>query len=72
MHKAACKAGVGRGVWVAPWMGPNGETILVAVKRDDRLVAERMLSFGDDHVQASDELWRALERADPCPVLRVI
>lgn len=72
MRKATFSSGVGRGVWVAPWMGPNGELILVAVRRDDRRVAERVLSAGDDHVKASDELWAAIEREDPLPALKVI
>lgn len=72
MHKATFHAGVGRGVWVAPWMGMNGETILVAVRHDNRLVAEYALSFGDDHVAASEALWAQLELADPQPELKVI
>jgi hypothetical protein len=72
MRIASFGKGVGRGVWLAPWMGPNGELILVAVRRDDRMVGERMLSLGDNHVQASDELWAALEAADPQPQLKVI
>lgn len=72
MRKATFGKGVGRGVWVAPWMGPGGELVLVAVRRDDRMVDQRMLTFGDDHVRASEELWAALERADPVPSLRVI
>lgn len=72
MGKARIRDGVGRGVWVAPWMGRDGETILVAVRRDGCLVAERSLRFGDDHVRASEELWDELERADPQPELKVI
>jgi hypothetical protein len=72
MRTASFANGVGRGVWVAPWMGPNGELILVAVRRDDRKVAERMLAFGDDHVRASEELWMLLEQSDPMPILKVI
>lgn len=64
--------GVGRGVWVAPWMGENGETILVAVHRNNRLIDQRVLKFGDDHVQASEDLWALLDRIDPMPVLRII
>jgi len=63
---------VGRGVWVAQWMGPDGETILVAVARTGRLVEQRMLRTGDGHVQAADEMWDALDRADPAPMLHVI
>jgi hypothetical protein len=53
-------------------MGPNGETILVAVNRGDRLVEQRMLAPGDGHVQATDELWSTLEREDPIPNLQII
>jgi len=53
-------------------MGPDGETILVAVARTGRLVEQRMLRTGDGHVQAADEMWDALDRADPAPMLHVI
>lgn len=73
MQRAKYKNGhVARGVWVAPWMGPSGETIIVAVARDGRRVAERELTAGDDHVGAGDALWVLLERADPMPRLQVI
>ena len=61
-----------RGVWVSQWRGPNGETILVAVTRDGRRIAERVLGPGDGHVQAADELWELLDRLDPMPILQVI
>lgn len=53
-------------------MGPNGELILVAVRRNDRSAGERMLKPGDDHVGAADDLWAVLEREDPVPNLQVI
>ena len=64
--------GVGRGVWVAPWMGESGETILVAVRRDGRRAGSRTLLAGDDHIGAADALWAILERDDPEPMLKVI
>ena len=64
--------GIGRGVWLAPWRGPNGEMILVAVTRDGRRIDERVLRPQDGHVQAADELWEMLERVDPMPALQVI
>jgi hypothetical protein len=63
---------VGRGVWVAPWRGPNGETILVAVKRNGCLADWRFVAVGEDHIGASDDLWAMLEDADPEPMLKVI
>lgn len=65
--------GFGRGVWQAPWMGPNGETILVAVNRDRRQVgAEIMIPLGGAHHAASDELWARLERDDPLPIMKLV
>ena len=63
---------VERGVHVAPWMGPNGELVLVAVSRHHRRIAERMIPMGDGHVFAADALWDVLEREDPLPNLHVI
>jgi hypothetical protein len=72
MRVARFGKGVGRGVWVAPWMGPNGELILVAVSRTDRRLGEIMLALGDNHVKASEDLWAIVERDDPMPMLQVI
>jgi hypothetical protein len=72
VRKAPVGASIGRGVWVAPWQGPNGETILVAVSRKRRKIAERLLSPGDDHVGAGEALWDMIERDDPEPMLKVI
>jgi len=63
----------GRGVWIAPWMGPNGETVLVALNRHDRQLGDVILiPAGGNHLAASDELWARVERDDPIPNLRVI
>jgi hypothetical protein len=63
----------GRGVWIAPWLGPNGETILVALNRHERQLGEQMMiSPGSNSLAASDELWARVERDDPVPQLRVI
>lgn len=72
MRKARFQAGVGRGVWVAQWAGPNWETILVAVRRDGRMIARREVAAGEDHIGAADELWALLDDADPEPLLKVI
>jgi hypothetical protein len=63
----------GRGVWIAPWMGPNGETILVALNRHEHQIGEQiMIPLGGNHLAASDELWSRVEKHDPIPKLRVI
>lgn len=72
MRRATFKNGVGRGVFVEPWMGRNGETILVAVDRHNRRLAEIELAVGDDHFGASERLWAVVERDDPIPTLKVI
>jgi hypothetical protein len=64
--------GVGRGVFVAPWNGRNGERILVAVDRQNRFVEKRLIPAGEPDIRASDELWELLERLDPVPALKVI
>lgn len=72
MRTPSFNAVLGRGVYVAPWSGTDGETILVSLRRDGRLVGERRLRAGDDHVGASDALWAELDAADPERLLKVI
>jgi hypothetical protein len=65
--------GVGRGVWVAPWVGPNGEIVLLALRRDNRLAGEpHVIPLGASHVLAADELWERLDREDPEQRLQII
>ena len=63
---------VGRGVWVAPWMGPNGELVVVAVSRRNRLLAERIIAPGDNSDAIGQELWAIVERDDPLDIFQVI
>ena len=63
---------LGRGVFVAPWMGPAGELVLLAITAQKRLAAPPLtIAPGSDSVRASDKLWDALEAADPDPRLRL-
>jgi hypothetical protein len=65
--------GFGRGVWMAPWLGPNGETILVAVTRDRKLIGEpAFVPAGGNHVKAADDLWERLDADDPIPNLKLV
>lgn len=62
-----------RGVWVAQWLGPSGEMILVAVSREHRQVGDLVLiPAGGNSLEASDELWRRLDGEDPIPNLKLV
>lgn len=62
----------GRGVWILPFKGPNGEMILVALDRQERRLAERLVAFGQNGVQAAEDLWVVVDRLDPAPELRLL
>jgi hypothetical protein len=60
--------GVGRGVYVAPWMGPDDELVLIAITAAGKLAAPPLtIPHGASRLAASDELWAAVERVDPDP-----
>lgn len=58
----------GRGVWVAPWLGPDGETILVAITRDKREARKVYVPQNVNPQPATDELWDTLAVIDPGPM----
>lgn len=67
------KFGLGRGVYVAPWMGPKGEIVLIALTRFRKLAGEPfVVPIGSSHVLAGDALWERLEHDDPIPRLQII
>ena len=54
-----------RGVWIAPWQGPNGELVLFAMGSHNRLVTDPMVvPAGSDHVAAADMLWDLIDEVD--------
>jgi hypothetical protein len=62
-----------RGVWRAPWLGPNGETVLIAVRRDGRQAVEPFtVPFDADPLAAAEWLEGNLERADARPQLELV
>lgn len=63
---------VGRGVWIAPWLGKNRETVLVSVRRDGCIVEQRELGSSDDHIGAADAMWDRLEVEDPAPLIAIM
>lgn len=54
-----------RGVWLAPWLGDNGEFILVAVTSRRRKVGEETIPAGADHAAAAERLYELLDRVEP-------
>ena len=63
----------GRGVWIAPWLGPSGETILVALDREERQVGDvALVATNEDINEASDRLWQRLEAAPDTRLLRLV
>lgn len=57
-----------RGVYVAPYFGPNGETVLLAITARQRLAAEPLFLLTSEHeVEQADALRRLLDEHDPPP-----
>ena len=55
----------GRGVWNAPWSGPNGELVLLAIDSQHRLINGPMVvARGTDHVMVADAMWDLLDACD--------
>lgn len=71
MRVAKLGEGVGRGVWIAPWLGKDGEQILVAVTSQRRCIARREVAAGANHVDAAEQLLDLLDVEDPDPRARL-
>lgn len=55
-----------RGVWKAPWYGPNDEIVLYAVDSKNHLVSDPItVPKGGDHVEVADGLWDLLKASEP-------
>jgi hypothetical protein len=62
-----------RGVWQAPFLGEDGQMVLVAVRRDGRLLCPPVtVPHGASRIEAGDRLCDALDEADPVPSLRIV
>jgi hypothetical protein len=62
-----------RGVYRAPCLGPDGETILYAVRANHRLIGRdyggvRYVPVGGNPLAVSRELWNLLANLDPEPI----
>jgi hypothetical protein len=61
-----------RGLHIAPWMGENGEIVLLAMtSRKTLAVPPLEIPWGSDSVAMAEELEAILDRVDP-PALRII
>lgn len=68
MARGAKKKGLlPRGVWVAPWTGPNDEMVLLPVTAGGKLATEQpvVVPNGASRVDAMDRLWQIVESVDP-------
>lgn len=55
-----------RGLYIAPWCGPDGELVLLAMQSNRRLAAPPLqIPHGADSVGMAEGLQRTLEEADP-------
>lgn len=56
-----------RGVHAAPWQGPNGELVLIAIDSHRGLLPDSItvVPHGASRVDAADSLWAFLESLDP-------
>jgi hypothetical protein len=62
-----------RGVWQAPWVGPDGELVLLAVTRAHALnEPPHNVAHGASRIEAAERMMAALDRDDPVATLRVI
>lgn len=67
MRKAKPLGRLERGVWVAPWVGPDGEMVLLAITSRAQLATgvPTIVPSGASQVDASDRLWETIEAVDP-------
>lgn len=55
-----------RGVWLAPWLGPSGELVLLAINRERKLAADPVvIPSGADQIEVATRLWEKLDQVDP-------
>jgi hypothetical protein len=67
------KAGLGRGVYVAPWLGDDDELVLMGITTKGRLVcAPVVVPNGASRLAASDAIWEVLDELDPIPRLHLL
>ena len=66
--KRACKLDnrkLGRGVFTAPWVGRNGEVVVIAISQAGAKLSEVEVPPTGDPLHIMEVLWQLLESADP-------
>ena len=66
--KRACKLDnrkLGRGVFTAPWVGRNGEVVVIAISQAGAKLSEVEVPPTGDPLHVMEVLWQLLESADP-------
>ena len=62
LQQAAIGELLERGVWSAPWIGPNGELVLLAVTEASKLAAPPyIVPDGASRIDAADLMWDEIE-----------
>jgi hypothetical protein len=62
-----------RGVWQAPFFGPDGELALVAVSRAGKLIGDVLIvPHGSSRIAAAEALLERLNLVDPLPAIRIV
>ena len=60
-----------RGVYVMPYLGPNGELIIASIARNGQRVHERLMGSDERVEDVTNELAMRLDEADPPLILKI-
>lgn len=61
-----------RGIYIMPYLGPNGEMILAAINRRGERTIERLMGSDERQEAVEDELCRQLDQNDPPFSLQIV
>ena len=56
---------LGRGVFTAPWVGRNGEVVIIAISQAGVKLSDVEVPPTGDQVRVMEVLWQLLDSADP-------
>jgi hypothetical protein len=56
---------LGRGVFQAPWLGPNGEMVLVSINSRHEKHEELTVTHGANRIDVGEAMEARLDAADP-------
>lgn len=62
-----------RGVWQAPWLGPDGELVLIAITRARSMYGlPFVVPHGASRIEAAERMMGELDAVDAVPNLQLI